>query len=136
MAEACDRPNRQVWQEREYSICLHSELGSSRIEVPGTSCLRSLARGCGSTTLPSLTSGGDTAAKGAVLPFVQSWSSVETGLSCLQCCPVFLGLWCGKITQPPVALALSSAVTTMVLPLLLLVIFFLYTELPRLLLLK
>lgn len=53
-----------------------------------------------------------------------------------QCCPAFVGRWCGKITQPPVALAVSSAVTTTVLRLLLLVVFFLYTELPRFLLLK
>ena len=74
--------------KREQPICLCSELGSRRIEVPGAGCLPSPARGCGSTTLPSLTSGGDAAADGAVLPFVQSWSSMETSPAMLSC---FLG---------------------------------------------
>lgn len=84
MAELRDRLSRRVWQERECPIYLHSELGSSRIEVPGAGCSPSLARGCSSSTFPSLTLGGDAAAGGAVLPFVQSWSSKETGLSCLE----------------------------------------------------
>lgn len=50
--------------------------------------------------------------------------------SSLQCCPDFLGHWCRKVTGLLVALAVSSATTTALLPLLMLG-FFSYTELPR-----